>query len=270
MRKRATKQQIAGSIGLLAVVIGAGFYWWPHLIFKFQLARNNVRIPPVEVGEMKASGQTAGWSDCRIGPVSFRLPPDLAEKAERSVDQGTIVFAGTGRQLIVDIPYRVAPSTKAGHEQIAAEFHLTPIRLVVASYRASTDDFRWTMSRAELIRHQILLQMAALTYSHANAMVVETRYDGDIDGVLVQGDRRHALFQWQTKSGEVFGMLRFAQEGGDLDLNWVRDVCQSVAGDASRLGEAEYSRKDLLDMLEAIEIKPAAPAARKEPDGSHP
>jgi hypothetical protein len=271
MRKPATKQQIATSIGLLAAVIGAGYFWWPHIQFKFQLARNNVQIRRVEVGQLKAPGQTSGWSDCRLGAVSFKLPPDLAEKAERSVDKESksIFFVATDRQMSVDIPYRVGPEAKAEHERIAAEFHLTPIRLIVASYRAGTDDFGWTMSRAALSRYQTLLRMAALNFPHTSAMAVETRFDGGVEGVLIQRDRHHALFHWQSPAGDVFGLLRFVQEGG-LDLNWVRDVCQSVAGDASRLGEQEYSRKELLDLLEAIEIKPSAPVERKESAGDGP
>src|SRR5258708_4097710 len=130
MRKRATKQQIAASLGLLAAVVGAGYFWWPHVRLRFQLARNEVRIPGVAVAAMRAPGRTAGWSDCRIGPVSFTLPPDLAEKAERSVDKTSIVFSATDRQFTVEVPYRTKPDVRKEHEKIAAEFHLTPIGLI--------------------------------------------------------------------------------------------------------------------------------------------
>jgi hypothetical protein len=255
MRKRATKQQIAASIGLLAAVIGAGWFWWPHVRLRFQLARNEVRIPKVTVAGLQAPGRTAGWADCRIGPVSFKLPPELAEKAERSLDKTSIVFSATDRQFTVDVPYRIKPEVRSEHEKIAAEFGLTPIRLIVSSYRTGTDDFGWSMTHAELIRFQVLLRMAAGSYPHTNAMSVETRFDGGLEGVLIQGDRRTAIFHWQTASGNAFGVLVFLQKEGDLELDWVRDVCQNLTCDESRLGETEYSRKELREMLEAIEIK---------------
>jgi hypothetical protein len=254
MRKRATKQQIAASLGLLAAVVGAGYFWWPHVRLRFQLARNEVRVPSVAVAAMQAPGRTAGWADCRIGPLSFQLPPELAEKAERAIDMSSVVFSATDRQFTAAVPFQTQPKDRAEHEKIAAEFGLTPVRLIVSSYRTGTDDFGWTMTHAELLRFQVLLRMATGTFPHTNAMAVETRFDGGLEGVLIQADRRTAIFHWQTASGNAFGVLVFSQKEGDLDLDWVRDVCQSLACDESRLGETEYSRKELREMLEAIEI----------------
>jgi hypothetical protein len=219
------------------------------------LARYEVQVPRVAVAELKAPGQTAGWADCRIGPLSFKLPPELAEKAERSVENSSIVFSADDRQFSLDVPSRINSATRVEHQNISAEFNLTPTGLITSSYRTSSDDFAWTMTHAELTRFQTRLQMALTRFPHTNAMVVETRIDSGLECVLIQGDRRTIVFRWQTTSGNAFGTLLFLQKDGDLDRDWVRDVCQSLACDESRLGDTAYSRKELREMLEAVEIR---------------
>jgi hypothetical protein len=255
MRKRATKQQIVASICLLAAVGGAGYFWWPHIYFRFQLERNGVQIPSVPVAEMKTPGKTAGWADCRIGPISFKLPEALALDAERSVEQDRISFVTPEQMFGTNVPSRTDPKLQAEHADIAAEYKMSPMRLIAESYRTGTDDFRWWMSHAELRRYQVLLNMGASAFSHAHAMTVETRFDGAVEGILVQSDRQTAIFRWQAPSGVAFGLLFFRQKEGDLDLEWVRDVCQSLACDESRLDAKGYSKKELQQLIETIEVK---------------
>ncbi len=85
MRRRATKQQIALTIGLLIVVVAAGFWWMPHIRWAFLISRNRARVPRIPVSVLQAPGKTNGWFTCRVGPLSFKLPPEMAEDAERSV-----------------------------------------------------------------------------------------------------------------------------------------------------------------------------------------
>jgi hypothetical protein len=257
MRKRATKQQIAVSLGLLALIAGAAWFWWPHVYFRFQLERNEVHIPRVSVKQLTAPGKTDGWADCRIGPVSLKLPLELAEKGDRSVGKMTIDLSTFDRILAVDVPRRVGPNELAQRAKVIDEFQMSPARLIAESYRTGTDDFRWTMSHAELRRHQTLLSMGANNFPHSHVMTVETRFEPQLEGVLIQGDRQTAVFHWQATSGAAVGALVFRQKEGDLDLDWVRDVCQSVACDESRLGENALSKADLRELLETIEVRPA-------------
>ncbi|HTI49773.1 MAG TPA: hypothetical protein VL475_02435, partial [Planctomycetaceae bacterium] len=243
MRKPATKKQIVTSLGLLAAVAAAGWWWWPHIRFRFQLARNNVHIRSVPVSELKAPGQFTGWYDCRLGPVSLRLPPALADKAERSVDKMSIVFTAPEEQLTVVLPVRIKAEDRARNQKMADEFKLSPTRMLAESFRSGTDDFRWWMTHAELRRHQMLLAMKATNFPNARIMGVETRYDPRIEGVLVRGDRQTAMFQWQSTSGVAFGTLVFTKKEGPLDFDMVRDVCQSLACNEEQLYERQYSKK---------------------------
>jgi hypothetical protein len=264
MRKRATKKQIITSLGLLAAVAAAGWWWWPHIHLRFQLARNNIHLRGVPVTDLKAPGQTAGWYDCRVGPVSLRLPPGLADKANRSVEKSSIIFTTPDEQFTVVLPTRVRSDQRAQNQKITEEFQLSPTRLIVESFGTGTDDFRWSMTHAELRRYQSLLAMKVTNSPRGNAMGIETRYDAGIEGFLLRGDRHSAMFQWQSASGGVFGMLYFSKKEGDLDFDMVRDVCQSLACNESQTLEREYSRKELRDILEDAVIKPIDAGAESD------
>src|SRR5262245_39830800 len=132
MRQRATKRQIVISLCILAAVAGAGYFWWPHIYFRFQLARNGVNIRRVPVAELIAPGETSGWVACRIGPLSFRLPPDILEKSEREVSKGSIIFTTPEQQLTVDIPFQLNAEILADHSKSFAAFHMSPTRIIVA------------------------------------------------------------------------------------------------------------------------------------------
>ena len=250
MRRRATTKQIVISLIVLAVVAGAGYWWWPHILWSFLVARNQVRVRSVPVTEMKAPGRTKGWSECRIGPLSLKMPAGLAENADRSLGKATINFTDTTMEIALVVPFRIPPENQSGAQQLAATFHLSPIRIVAESYRASTDDFRWTMSRAELSRLQILLGLGR-TYPHPLASAVETRFEDALEGIFIIGDRRNVVFEWRTTSGSADGSLTFTGKDHDLDLDVLRDICQSVACDESQLGPP-YTKKELKQFLDTI------------------
>jgi hypothetical protein len=255
MRRRATTRQIVISLIILVAVAGAGFWWWPHILWSFLIARNQVRIPSVRVTAMKAPGRTKGWSECRIGPLSLKLPQDLAESADRSLGKSSINFTDAGMEMAVFVPFRIPPESQAAAQQMTATFHLSPIRVVAESYRASTDDFRWTMSRAELNRHQALLSFGR-TYPHALASAVETRFEDALEGLFIIGDRRNVVFEWRTTSGNADGSLTFTGHDKDLDLDTLRDICQCLTCDESQLGPP-YTKKELKQFLDTIKTTPS-------------
>jgi hypothetical protein len=252
MRRRATKKQVVVSICLLAAVAGAGYLWWPHLWWSFLMSRNSVKIPSVPTSTLEAPGKTDGWYKCSIGPLSLKLPPELSEKAERAVNKTSISFTTSDLQMMVHIPHKMPPDHQAGLVQAAEEFHESLMHLIADSYRESTDDFRWSMSHAELRRHQILLNLGA-AFPHFAASAVETRYEAALEGLLIINNRRSASFEWRTKSGAGVGFITFSSKDKDLDLGVVRDICLSVKCDENRLGPA-HSTRELKQILEAIEI----------------
>ncbi len=181
MRKRATKQQIAASVCILAAATAALIWWWPHIYWAYQISRGHVQIPRVLVTDLKAPGRIEGWYDCRIGPVSLKLPPELAEKAERSNTKTSINFITPGQEVEIHIPCRIAPSIEAGQAQLAAELKLSPVHVIAESYRTGSDDFRWTMSRNELRKHQILVNLGGYFRGTGAPVRVETRFDEKLE-----------------------------------------------------------------------------------------
>lgn len=250
MRRKATTKQVVISLGVLAAVAAASFWWWQHIAWSYLIARNQVRVPRVPVTEMKAPGRMEGWFDCRVGPLSLKLPPNLAEGADRSLGKASINFTDPEMEMAIVVPFHNTPDSQAGVKQLAATFQMSPLRVVAESYRASTDDFRWTMSKAELTRHQMLVSLGR-NYPHELASAVETRFDGPLEGLLIIGDRRVAAFEWRTTSGSAEGSITFNGKDHDLDLDVLRDICQSVKCDESRLGPP-YTRTELKHFLDTI------------------
>src|SRR5258708_36919660 len=123
-----------------------------------------------------------------------------------------IKFAVSDLQVMVHVPHKMPSGHQAGLMQIADEFDESLMHLVADSYRASTDDFRWSMSRAELRRHQILLNLGA-AFPHSVASAVETRYESALEGLLIVNDRRAASFEWRTIPGAAVGDVSFLGKG---------------------------------------------------------
>src|SRR5262249_62108238 len=115
------------------------------------------------------------------------------EKAERSTGKTSLNFTIGNRELAIHVPFQVPADFQAGQEKVAADFKMSPMHLVVESFRTSTDDFRWTMSRSELRKHELLLNLA-YHFRRGGAMSVETRFDGLLEGMLIMQSRRQASF----------------------------------------------------------------------------
>jgi hypothetical protein len=69
--------------------------------------------------------------------------------------------------------------------------------------------------------------------------------------LLIIGDRRHVVFEWRTTSGSADGSIRLTRKDHDLDMEIVRDMCQSVTCDESQLGPP-YTKKELKQFLDTI------------------
>lgn len=255
MRRRATKQQIAFTIGLLAVLAAAGYWWSPHLWWAYVIARNQAQIRSIPVSTLEAPGHTDGWFTARIGPLSFKLPPQVAEEAERALtkERNVISLKSPSGELQIFVPYQTPAGAMSDVAQVAAQLNLSPLQFIADSYRTTTDDFRWTMSRAELSRHQVLLNLGHF-YPHVPGMKVETVFDRSPEGVLMMHDKNHAMFEWQTKSASVAGYVRFSSTAVDLNPDQLRDICASLTVDEAQLGK-EPSKSEFAALVDTMEIK---------------
>jgi len=260
MRRRATKKQIALTIGLLILLVAVGYWWAPHVWWAFMISRNGAKIPSIPISTLQAPGQTQGWFTCRIGPLSFKVPPEIAEEAERSVakkNKSMISLKSPSLELMAFVPFQIPAGAQLPLMQMASHLKLSPMKMIADSFRASTDDFRWTMSHAELQRHQMMLNLGSM-YPHLRGTRVESLFDAPQEGLLMIQDRAHATFEWHAKSGTSGGILAFAATAGDLNLDQVRDICASVTVDDEKLGPAPKNGdvSALVDMIEMTRDTP--------------
>lgn len=258
MRRRITKQQIALTIGLLTLLAAAGFWWSPHIWWAYNISRSGAKIAPVPVSPLQASGKTEGWFTCRIGALQFRAPPEIAEEAERSVakkDKTMISLKAPSVELLIFVPFKAPEGARSPPlVEMADYLKLDPMHLIAESFGASTSDFRWTMSRAELQRHQILLNVGHLfpPYPHTRGTKVESSFEGPWEGLLIVYDRTQARFEWRLKTGPEAGLIVFVAENG-LNLDEVRDICASVSCDETRLGPPR-TPADVAALVDTIEM----------------
>jgi hypothetical protein len=238
MRRRATKPQIALTIGLLTAMVAAGYWWFPHIWWSYVIARRGAKIRSVPVSALHAPGQTKGWFTCRAGALSFKLPPDMIDEAERSAskENNAIIIKTRSSEVQFHVPAKAGPSPHPALVEAAARLHRSPMQITAETYRASTDDFRWTMSRAELERHQMLVNLGLIFYPHTAGIKVESLFEGPLEGLLMIRDRTHAVFEWHAKSEAAVGYLSFTSTENDLNLDHLRDICASVSCDDSKLG----------------------------------
>jgi hypothetical protein len=254
MRRRATKQQIALTIGLLAALIAAGYWWAPHMWWAYLIARRGAHVPSIPVSTLKAPGKTSGWFTCHIGALSLKLPPEMAEDAERSVakERNAISLKTPSAELKIFVPFQAPQGVRAPLVEAAARLNQTPMQLIADGYRASTDDFRWTMSRTELQRHQFLLNLGVM-YPHVAGTKVESLFDGPLEGLLVIHDRTQAMFEWHSKSEKGAGYVAFSRTTGDLDLDVVREICASATCDDAQL-RPELTKSELAELVDTMQI----------------
>jgi hypothetical protein len=255
MRRRVTKQQMALTIGLLALLVGAGYWWSPHVWWAFLISRSGAKIPSIPVATLQVPGQTQGWFTCRVGPLSFKLPPEIAEEAERSVakkNKSMISLKTPSLEMMVLVPFQTPEGAQSLVMQMATYLNRSPMELIADGFRASTDDFRWTMSHAELQRHQMLLNLGQW-YPHVRGTKVESFFDGPQQGLLMIEDRTHATFEWHAQSGTAGGVMGFAATRGDLNLDQLRDICASMTFDDAKLGPAP-PQGDVSALVDTIEM----------------
>lgn len=259
MRRPVTKKQIAVTVGVLTVLVAAGYWWSPHIWWAFLISRSGAKVNSIPVAALEAPRQTQGWFTCQIGPLSFKVPSEIAEEAERSIakkNKSMISLKAPSVELLVHVPIQMPEKPQLPLVQLADYLKLSPVQLLADGYRASTADFRWTMSRAELERHQLLLNLGYRfpQYQHHRGTKVEARFDGQLEGLLMVHDRTQATFEWRAKSAATAGVLGFSATDGDLNLDQVRDICASVTCDEARLGPA-LTPAGLAALVDSIEMK---------------
>jgi hypothetical protein len=242
---------MAGRFKLLIVAVGClafalVFYYRWHLWWKMSAAWGSIEtVPAIPSSPMGEAGIPQEWLVCCFGVIQFALPPELAHGAEvQKPGFPGLSFRDGLRSVLVMHPWPIEMSTS---DYLAKEFHmpeqgrgLSLTRLRYACYRASSDDFRWSMSAKEVQWLAWLMNMRRVLWVTRDRRA-EFLFREDLEGLL--GFHGTSLsFDWQTPNDVLGASIIFTDSRGEeACLAWARSVCQSlkVRGDVPfpRMGE---------------------------------
>ncbi|MBS0266563.1 MAG: hypothetical protein JSS02_31825 [Planctomycetes bacterium] len=262
MRKPATKQQIATTIGLLLAVAAAGTWWYPHIEWSYLVSRNKFKLESVKVVPMpEPKPHDGAWFQCQAAALSFSLPPAMADEADRTVSKTpqSLSLTTSTNEVTFFVPSEIPADQTPYVAEIAKKYGMTPFEFIAESYRTSSDDFRWTMTWSQLERYKYLLQMSG-GYPHGFVFSVEYYSDPTLEGLLIiHSNKAEAMFEWRLKSGKSAGVLHLKARSGEFNFDELRSIAHSVKCDESKLGPP--LTKDQIGVLAdtmKIELEPLA------------
>lgn len=83
---------------------------------------------------------------------------------------------------------------------------------------------------------------------------VKTLFRDDIEALLAVR-KSHAEFEWWATDGSAWGVVHFFQKPNEIDLSWVRPVCQSLKFSGEGYLD-ESKREEQAELFEIIEPQP--------------
>ena len=229
-RFRPSTRAVVVLITVLGVVASVVLYYRSHLFFRYEASRLGLHdVPAIPDRPMSDSPTPDGWLRCRVGPIEFSLPPELADnRAAPNKGASFIKFEHGSRTVIVFLPTvasDVADLLKTASDLSPQSQRFTVPQLRRACYQASSDDFRWSMTPKEVRWHAFCIITGQLmrTKSHE---YTESHVCQDFDGIIEFGDKR-IFFEWQSND-RMWGTMHFIDREDKADPTWIRTVCQSL------------------------------------------
>jgi hypothetical protein len=235
-RSRRRWALLLAAVAVLVLLLGLTFHYRCHLLFRLGMARGDIPdVKAIPAGPMPDTPDPKGWTPCSFGSLRFDLPPAMASGAAtpptRMRSGRHMLFHDGSKSVIVSLP----EDTRDSDELLLSKLKLPPQgrglsmpRLRLACCQVGTSDFRWSMSAEEVSWHVWRVCMSPTLRSESDG-AAETLFRSDLDGILMlAGNRRHAIFNWQTAKKPLTGFLFFKDSAVDLDPIWVRSVCKSV------------------------------------------
>jgi len=238
---------------LLAVMSVTAWHYRYHLRWLYESSHLQLRdVQAIPDHPMPKTPTPQGWVRCRVGCVTFSLPPELA-KNRAAPKNGTpiVTFQQGSRSVIVDLPRD--EGELSGLLEIAAGLcpqsqRFTILRLRRACYQASSGDFRWSMTPNEVRWHAFCIAMRKLMELIPDGYT-ESFFREGVEGIVHFGGER-AVFEWESSDGRCGGYMHFIDRTGKVDPVWVRAVCGSL----KVLNEVEAdNRKALSDTTTSLD-----------------
>jgi len=198
---------------------------WPHILWKINEIRFGLpEVQAVPTTIMPPSGVPEDWVRHHFDGMEVMLPPGFT-KSQNQPNPNIVVFDNGSEEVNISMPedadkiFNFVP-----HFPEAA--NMTIPRLRSRCYRASSADFRWSMSRSEIRWHMFCLTIGKVLRLGDDGRV-ETMFHKDMEGIAYF-DESIVSFGWQRVGGKEWGYINFMGSSVATSPAWVRAVCESV------------------------------------------
>lgn len=254
-------------VALLACLLALMVRYEAYIRWKIVSARSGwsgVRAIPTH--RMPDTSMEEKWPRCRFGSLEFILPPEFVNSGEVKTNGSVIIlaFCTDLRSMIVTVPTkaqdrrRIFAELQKDYALPCERQRLSLTKLRLASYRASSDDFRWSMTQQELRWHMWCICMRS-AFTLGSGQSAEYVLRDDMEGILnLSHGARIVNFDWQTADDSFGGSFVFSQKNGQIDPTWVRCVCQSVrftvSGIPRPIPQEEQGLRAMLEITERVNV----------------
>lgn len=232
---------LLGGMLLLIMVLVA---WRAHHV-RFFLAHGWETYQVVSVETLtKDTKRPASWKSLTFDEIGFSVPTDGGIEmrthpspiGERDCPQ---IELGSGRKLTVlygNIQSSDVESSVDYFRSLPPGLPHTRAEFVATAYEASPKSFHWMMPGDRLAELDFMLSQKQ-TVCMSNTEAVMIRQEDQWDGLLtIFGN--HASFAWESHDFRQGGSLLFETPPG-TDVEWIKQICETVQIDLSRQEEAK-------------------------------
>ena len=230
-RFRPVMAVIVVLVVVLGTVVLTGLHYRSHLLWKYEASRLGLRdIQAIPDRPMPDSQTPNDWLRCHVSCIEFSLPPELASnRGTRKNEAPFVTFQHDSRAVIVALPTDASEFSdllKTASELCPQSQRFTMPKLRRACYQATSDDFRWSMTPDEVRWHAFCITTSKLIRTKSDGHT-ESFVRQDLDGIVHIGGERFVL-HWQGNDHRWGGYMHFIDHGDEIDLTWIRAVCQSL------------------------------------------
>lgn len=252
--RRVALIAISAITAVVAVVAVGAWRYREHFLTVYAIRNFSNQVVAVPVTSMMAQERPLGWHFVRIESLRMSLPPWLATEAKRDFKDGFVLLTSPNAELAITLPVRDERAANEFRQMTDALFPgKSPSRkqLTGSLYALDAADFRWSMSAEEAKNHRSKVGLAWILRTRT-AKSVETRFDDSIEGLLLVQGQGQAIFEFETADGEFGGFIIFHNRAADLDLDWIRMVCQSLTVDKAAIRSARERARGLVESIESL------------------
>lgn len=262
-RFRFTTRQLLVLTVAIAGVSGLLVSFAPHFLWasKHVLVQGFPAMTKVDNGSAVADCEL---STCTLNGLSFDVPTSMIGTARIVRSPPTDVWlAFEDSTMLLHIP--LAPiDVRAAMAEVPSELkNLSTPELLEIAVSAASDDFSFSMSKAELRIHRWAMETRQLLNLDNQPMDHFSRFTQDkIDAILISADptsidshrRIRSILDWESTDRQSFGSIWFGDSRKE-EIGWIDAVARGLTFDSEdRLETTDYSALSDAEILSRLKI----------------